>query len=149
MSNKKRRARKHHPAGTERNSARITKGTGAQPYNDETISRLQSLVPSTEFVLPNGQENEGDMDRLSRARAMANAFKKAYAAVIRLEALATRYFQELALNSAHELYIMHSKIRHVNATTDCPFSTCIVVFRPGHHDRIENGLCPIYWEPIA
>lgn len=147
MSNKKRRQRKR-AAGTERNSARITKGTGAKEYDEATIALLRSLVPSTEYVLPNGIEEEGDEERLSRARGMANAFKKTYATVVRVDSLGTRYFQKIALGHAHELHIMHSKIRHVGATQGCPFSTAIVVFKPGHKDRIESGLCPIFWEPV-
>ncbi len=146
MSNKKRRDRKRAPAGTARNSARITTGEGAKAYDEGTLALLARLVPWVEIVHPLGIAEETDQDRLARARAMAGANARAYGAVIRVEAMTTKYFQELVLGSAHELHIMRSKIRHIEAAADCPYGTVIVVFKPGHKDRIENGLCPIYWE---
>jgi hypothetical protein len=134
------------PAGEPRNSAKITTGQGAKPYDEETLRLLAGIVPGVEIVHPIGAAEEFDADRLSRARAMAGYHARPFGAVVRVEALCTRYFQELVLGSAHELHIMHSKIRHVEAQAHCPFGTAIVVFKPGHSDRIENGLCPIYWE---
>jgi hypothetical protein len=119
---------------------------GAKEYDDATLTMLHKIVPGIEFVHPLGVEGEGDSDRISRARAMAGHHLKPYGAVVRVEALATKYFQELALGQAHEIHVMRSKVQHVDADQPCPFATMIVVFKPGHKDRIENGLCPIYWE---
>lgn len=146
MSNKKRRERKLRPAETRRNSAKITLGYGAQPYDDRTLAILAGLVPGVEIVHPLGIPDEIDEDRLSRARAMAGHHKRSFAAVIRVEALCTKYFQELVIGSAHELHVMRSHTSHVGHKDHNPFGTVIVVFKPGHKDRIENGLCPIYWE---
>lgn len=148
MSNKKRRERTRNgrPAGATRNSARITTGEGAKPYDQQTLALLAGLVPGVEIVHPLGVADETDEDRLARARAMAGYNGRAYGAVVRLEAMATLYWRQLVLGSAHELHVMRSHIRHVEAATSCPYGTVIVVFKPGHKDRIENGLCPIYWE---
>lgn len=62
--------------------------------------------------------------------------------------MTTKYFQNLVLGSAHEIHVMHSKTRQVGGHKS-PFGTIVVVFKPGHRDRIENGLCPIYWERTA
>lgn len=151
MSNKKRRARKlggPRPAGAEQNSARITKGCGAQPYDDSTLALLARLVPGVEIIHPLGIPSETDQDRLSRARAMAGHNHRAYGAVVRVEAMTTKYFQELVLGSAHELYVMRSKTTHVGVAEPNPFGTVVVIYKPGHADRIENGLCPIYWERL-
>ena len=150
MSNKARRARKlagTRPAGAEQNSARITKGCGAQPYDERTLALLGRIVPGVEIIHPLGIKDETDEDRLARARAMAGHNRRAYGAVIRVEAMTTKYFQELVLGVAHELHVMRSKTSHVGSEDEPnPFGTVVVVYKPGHHDRIENGLCPIYWE---
>lgn len=146
MSNKSRRHRKMNGPRAGQNSARITKGEGAQPYDDKTLRLLAALVPGVEIIHPLGVAKEGDVDRLSRARAMAGHHGRAYGAVIRIEAMCTKYFQELVIGSAHELHVMHSKTSHQGEEDSNPFGTVIVVFKPGHKDRIENGLCPIYWE---
>lgn len=151
MSNKKRRKRRlngSRPAGAERNSAKITTGQGAQPYNEGTLAMLGRLVPGVEIVHPLGIPDEEDRDRLSRARAMAGHHKRPFGAVVRIEAMTTKYWQELVLGHAHELHVMRSKVQHVAAPQPCPFGTVVVVFKPGHRDRIENGLCPIYWESL-
>ena len=148
MSNKKRRdrARNGSKHAGPRNSARITTGEGAKAYDEETLRMLAGLVPGIEIVHPLGVAEETDEHRLSRARALAGYNLKAYGAVVRLESMATKYWRELVLGSAHELHVMRSHIRHVGAASHCPYGTVIVVFKPGHKDRIENGLCPIYWE---
>lgn len=148
MSNKKRRTRKLHP-GERRRSASITTGQGAKEYNGDTIALLERLVPRTTFIFPFGKPDETDMDRLSRARAFANALKTPHAAVVRNDSLGTRYFRELVLGSAHELHFMYTNVQHIDADQPCPYNTCIVVFKPGHADRVENGLCCVYWEPAS
>lgn len=110
---------------------------------------IAGIVPGVDIVHPLGVADEGDADRLSRARAMANYHRRPYGAVVRIEAMATKYFRTLVLGHAHEIHVMFSKVQHVDAAQPCPFSTIIVVFKPGHHDRIENGLCTIYWERAA
>lgn len=129
-----------------RNSARITTGEGAKEYDAETLAVIRSIVPGVVIVHPLGIQDEGDDDRLSRARALARLHSMPHCAVVRIETMATKYFQELVLGHGHEIHVMRSKIRHVGAESTCPWSTMIVVFKPGHKDRIENGLCPIYWE---
>lgn len=148
MSNKKRRQRTlaGRPAGATRNSAKITTGEGAKPYNEATLALLARLVPRVEIVHPLGLPKETDADRLSRARAMAGHHRRPFGAVVRLESMVTNYWQELVMGQAHELHIMRSHVQHVEADHACPFGTVIVVFKPGHKDRIENGLCPVYWE---
>lgn len=148
MSNKKRRQRTLNGEGRLRNSAKITTGEGAQPYDERTLRLLGGLVPGVEIVHPLGLPNEIDEDRLSRARAMAGHNHRNYGAVVRVESMCTKYFQELVIGSAHEIYVMRSKTSHVGRAEPSPFGTIIVVFKPGHKDRIENGLCPIYWERI-
>lgn len=146
MSNKKRRDRKLNGTAGPKKSASITLGHGAQPYDERTLGLLARLVPAVEIIHPLGLPTETDQDRLSRARAMAGHNGRSYGAVIRVEALTTKYFQELVLGSAHELHVMRSKTTHVGSTEPNPFGTVVVVFKPGHKDRIENGLCPVYWE---
>lgn len=148
MSNKARRQRKlaARPAGANRNSAKITTGQGARPYDERTLGLLDRLVPGVEIVHPLGIPNEIDEDRLSRARAMAGHHKRPFAAVVRVESMCTKYFREIVIGSAHELHVMRSKTTHIGADQPNPFGTIIVVFKPGHKDRIENGLCPVYWE---
>jgi hypothetical protein len=107
---------------------------------------LARLVPGIEIVHPLGIPHETDQDRLARARAMSGHHRRPFGAVIRVEALTTKYFQELVLGSAHELHVMRSKTTHVGKKEPNPFGTVIVVYKPGHKDRIENGLCPVYWE---
>lgn len=142
------RAKKMKPV-SERRSARITTFEGAKEYDERTMRTIRAIVPGVNIVIPMGIQDEGDDDRLSRARAMAGHHKAPYAAVVRVETLGTKYFQELVLGHGHEIHVMRTKIRHVDAVDDCPYSTMIVVFKPGHKDRIENGLCPIYWERAA
>lgn len=147
MSNKKRRQRTLNGSPkSPRNAAKITTGVGAKPYDEATLQRLAYIVPGVQIVHPLGIEDETDQDRLSRARAMAGHHKRPFGAVVRIEAMTTRYWQELVLGQAHELHVMRSKVQHVEAAEPCPFGTVVVVFKPGHQDRIENGLCPIYWE---
>lgn len=148
MSKKSRKAM-HRNKSDRRSSARITTYEGAQEYDTDTISLIRSLVPGVTIVHPLGVRGEGDADRLSRARAMTGLHEVPHCAVVRIEALATKYFTTIALGSAHEIHIMRSKVRHVGAESTCPWATVIVVFKPGHKDRIENGLCTIYWEKAA
>jgi hypothetical protein len=146
VSKKSKRNKATRPAGAIRNSARITTGEGAKPYDESTLALLRRLVPGAEIVHPLGIADETDKDRLARARAMAGHHRRAFAAVVRVEAMTTLYWQELVLGSAHELHIMRSKVQHVEAAQPCPYGTVVVLFKAGHKDRIENGLCPIYWE---
>jgi hypothetical protein len=132
-----------------RNSARITTHQGAKEYDEVTLMVIRGIVPGVHIVHPLGVDGEGDDDRLSRARALARLHSHPHCAVVRIETMATKYFQELVLGHAHEIHVMRSKVQHVGAEHACPFSTVIVVFKPGHKDRIENGLCQIYWERAA
>lgn len=148
MSHKNRKAmhRSKTQPSKPRNSARITTGEGAKEYDDESLRVIRGIVPGVTLVHPLGIQDEGDDDRLSRARALARLHSTPHCAIIRVESLSTKYFQELCLGHAHEIHVMRSKVRHVGAEQPCPYGTMIVVFKPGHKDRIENGLCPIYWE---
>lgn len=149
MSKKSRKAMHKNRLQKPRNSARITTGEGAKEYDVDTLALIGSIVPGVTLVTPLGIQDEGDDDRLSRARALARLHERPHCAVVRVETIATKYFQELVLGHAHEIHVMRSKIRHVGADSSCPYGTMIVVFKPGHKDRIENGLCPIYWERAA
>lgn len=130
-------------------SARISTGERKMEYDEESLQVIRAIVPGVTIVHPLGVENEGDDDRLSRARALARLHSAPHCAVIRVETISTKYFQDLVLGHAHEIHVMRSKIRHVGADASCPYGTMIVVFKSGHKDRIENGLCPIYWERAA
>lgn len=81
MNNKRRRQRQrngqaHPPRSRGETAPRLTTGNGAQPYDEETMQVLARLVPGVEIIQPLGLETEFDEDRLSRARAMANAHQR-------------------------------------------------------------------------
>lgn len=147
MSKKSRKAMHRNKKQNQgRNCARISTFQGAKEYDANSFAAIRRIVPGVTIVSPLGDPNEGDDDRLSRARALARLHDHPHCAVVRVEALCTKYFQDLVLGHAHEVHVMRTKIRHVDAPESTPYGTIIVVFKPGHKDRIENGLCPIYWE---
>lgn len=147
MSNARRKkAKRQGERSAPRNSARMTKGEGAKAYDTDSLLMLRRLVPGVEIVHPLGIEDEGDKERLARARGMAGHNDKPYGAVVRVDILTTRYFQDLALNVASRIHIMRSKVQHEGAEQPCPFGTMVVVFAPRSSEIVRNGMAPIYWE---
>lgn len=148
MSNKRRRARKLNPNPRLR-SCQLTTGEGARPYDEETIAHLHRLVPGVNFIVPNaGEQEETDEDRLRRARSYAGALRAPYAAVIRNDALGTRYFREVAIGHATELHFMYHSPRSEGRDQACPYNTVIVVFAPAdERKRLENGIGYMFFEP--
>lgn len=147
MSNKARRKRTVNRR-PPKPSCHLTSHEGAKPYCPETLELLGRLMPGVEIVHPLGLAQEFDQDRLVRARGMAGHHKRAFGAVVRVDILTTKYFQQQALGRASSILIMRSKVQHVDAKDECPFGTMVVVFDPRTPKTLEQGKAPIYWESL-